>query len=94
MVEVGLTVPLNQEVYVWGSVRHVMGSADVSAPTGGGEIDATGTGPSFGISWRGDNKFYAVGGGSVTYYNIDLSSSLRGLLKADVDADLRCARRR
>ena len=87
MIEGGLTLPLSKKAYIWGSVRHAIGSADVSAPTGGGEIDVTGTGPSFGFSWKGENKLYLVGAGSVTDYNIDLSSGLRGLLKAGVDAD-------
>ena len=86
-VEAGLNVPLGEEAFGWISMRHLTGSADVSAPTGGGMIDATALGPSFGVSWRGQNNFYAVGGGSVTDFDIDFTSDMRGLLKAGVDGD-------
>ena len=36
------------------SVRHARGSADVSAPTGGGRIKAGGVGAAFGAAWRGE----------------------------------------
>ena len=87
IVEGGLNLPLSKELYGWASMRHVIGSADVSAPTGGGQIDATGTGPTFGVSWRGKSDFYAVACGSVTNYNIDFISGLRGLLEEGVDGD-------
>ena len=87
MVEAGLNVPLGKEAYGWVSMRHVTGLADVSASTGGGDIYATAMGPSFGVSWRGENDFYVVGGGSVTDFDIDFTSDMRGLLKAGVDGD-------
>ena len=82
--EAGLSVPLGENAYGWASVRHVVGVADVSAATGGGAIDAKGTGPTFGVSVGGESNFYAVGCGFLTYYDIDFSSDLRGLLQAGV----------
>ena len=35
----------------------------------------------------GENDFYAVGGGTVTDFDIDFTSDMRGLLKAGVDGD-------
>ena len=85
-VDVGINVPLGG-IDGWLSVRRVLGSADVSAPTGSGEIEATGTASSVGVSWRGRSNFYAVGCGSLTDYNINFSSNRRGLLKESVDGD-------
>ena len=83
-VEVGLNLALGEQAHGWVSVRHVTGFADVSAPTGGGRIDATAMGPTFGAYWRGERNFYLVGSGSVTDYDIDFTSDMRGLLRAGV----------
>ena len=84
-VEAGLNLSLGDRAHGWISVRHLTGSADVSASTGGGDIDATAMGPSFGVYWRGESNFYLVGSGSVMNYDIDFTSDLRGLLKAGVE---------
>ena len=70
----------------WASLRHVAGSADVSAPTGGGEIEATGFGPSLGFSWENAAGYYVNGRISVTRYETDLRSSGRGPLKKNMGA--------
>ena len=51
--EAGVEFTLFREANVtgWLSLRHVQGSAEVSAPMGGGEIEATGLGPSLGLVW-------------------------------------------
>ncbi len=69
----------------WASLRHVRGSADVSAPTGGGKIEATGFGASFGTSWENPAGYRASGRVSVTHYGADLRAGGRGLLKEGAD---------
>ena len=64
----------------WVSLRHVRGSADVSAPTGGGKIEAAGFGASFGGSWENAAGYFASGRFSVTRYETDLRGDGRGLL--------------
>ena len=49
-VEFGLSQ--QQNMTGWAALRHVKGSADVAASTGGGEIDASGFGASAGASWE------------------------------------------
>ena len=89
--EAGVEFALFREgnVTAWASLRHVQGLADVSAPTGGGEIEATGFGPALGVSWENAAGFYANGRISVTRYETDLHSDSRGLLKAGVGATIR-----
>ena len=77
----------NANVTGWASLRHVRGSAEVSAPTGGGEIEAAGFGPSLGVSWKNDDGHYARGRISLTRYETDLRSDGRGLLKEGVGVD-------
>ena len=88
--EAGVEFALFQEANVtgWASLRHVTGAADVSAPTGGGRIEATGFGPSLGVSWEDAAGFYANGRISVTRYETDLSADGRGLLKEGVVATI------
>ena len=73
----------------WASLRHVRGSADVSAPTGGGKIEAAGFGASFGASWENVAGYYASGHISVTRYETDLRADGRGLLKEGAGATVR-----
>ena len=69
---------------VWASLRHVRGSADVSAPTGDGEIESTGFGPSLGASWENAGGYYAEGRVSLILYESDVRTDGRGLLKEGV----------
>ena len=86
-VEAGRNVPFGEEARGWISVRHVRGSADVSSPTGGGEIDVEGIGISLGVHWQSVNDYYATGSFSLTDYNIDFSSDTLGRLKSGVDGN-------
>ncbi len=90
-VGAGVDFAFSREANVngWASLRHVRGSADVSAPTGGGKIDAEGFGASFGATWEDAAGYYASGRISVTRYGSDLRADGRGLLKGGVDATVR-----
>ena len=70
------------------SVRQVTGSAGVSAPTGGGDIEAKGIGVSLGAFWKGAGGYYANGSLSLTDYDVELASGDRsvGTLKNDAAA--------
>ena len=89
--EAGLEFALSQQGNItgWAGLRHVKGSADVSAPTGGGTIEASGLGASAGLSWENTAGYYATGSVSLTRYEMDLHSNGRGTLKDDVDATVR-----
>jgi len=84
--EAGLDFSLDENATGSVSVRRVRGRADVSAPTGGGKIEADGTGVTLGLSVTGANAHYARGGVSFTSYAADLSSDDLGPLKAGADA--------
>ena len=92
--EAGVAFTLLREANVaaWASLRHVQGWADVSAPAGGGKIEATGYGPSLGVSWENAAGLYADARISVTRYETDLRSDGRGLLKEGVGAQVRSLR--
>ena len=64
------------------------GSADVSAPTGGGDIEAVGLGVSIGTSWRVAGGWYANGSLSLTDYDVDVQSGADEIrvLKRDASA--------
>jgi len=64
----------------------------VSAPAGGGRIEATGFGPSLGVSWKDATGFYADAHISLTRYETDLRSDVRGSLKEGVGATIRSLR--
>ena len=81
--EAGLIASLGEDSEGWISVHHVRASADVSSPAGDGSVEVLGTGPAIGAAWRGTNGYYASGTFSLTFFNMDLSSDKRGLLKAD-----------
>ena len=89
--EAGVEFTLLRQANVtgWASLRHVRGSADVSAPTGGGKIEATGIGPSLGLSWENAAGYFGNGRISVTRYETDLRADGRGLLKEGVGATIR-----
>ena len=84
--EAGLDFSLDENATGSVSVRQVRGRADVSAPTGGGKIEADGIGVTLGLSVYGANAYYARGRVSLTSYAADLSSNDLGPLKAGVDA--------
>ena len=86
--EAGLYVSLGKNATGSVSVRHVKGSADVSAPTGGGKIEAEGLGFSLGASLNSANDYYARGRISLTNYSVDLSSDALGSLKNGVGASV------
>ena len=80
--EAGVTVSLAEDVDAWFAAHYLTGSADVSAATGGGGINVKGVGPSLGVHWGGASNYFVGADYSLTVYDIDLSSSTRGLLKA------------
>lgn len=71
------------------SVRRVQGSADVTARTGGGKIEAAGFGASVGVSWENINGHYVSGRFSVARYDTDLRADGRGPLKEHAGATAR-----
>ena len=71
------------------SLRRVRGSADVSAPTGGGRIEAEGVGASVGLAWKSEGGFHLAGRASATRYEADLRADGRGRLAPDVRATVR-----
>ncbi len=83
---VDVAFPWNKDITGTVSVRHVQASAEVSSPTGGGDVDAKGFGAGLGVSWGGASGYYVDGRLSVTGYKLDLSSDKRGGLKGDVGA--------
>ena len=89
--EAGVEFALSQEENVtgWASLRHVRGSADVSAATGGGKIEAAGVGASFGASWENAAGYHVSGRVSVTRYETDLRADGRGRLKKGAGATAR-----
>ena len=79
----------DQNVTGWASLRHVKGSAQVSAPTGGGTIDAAGFGVSAGASWGNTAGYYVGSSVSMTGYETDLRADGRGLLAEGTAATVR-----
>ena len=85
-LETGLDFRLSDVLIGSISMRMVSGSSDVSAPTGGGMIDAMGYGPAAGLTWHGAQGAYGEGRLSATWFNMDLGSDVRGTLKSGADA--------
>ncbi len=87
-IEVGLDAPLSEDGSLTGTlgVRRVSGSADVSAATGGGSIQARGYGVSLGLTWRSEADWYGTGRVSATRYSVDFRSDTLGDLRDGVDA--------
>ena len=86
MVSAGLDVSLYGNTAGSISVRHVQGSADVAAPTGGGRIGTDGLGVALGLSLTGSNAWYAKGGLAHMSHTVGLSSDELGRLKSGVKA--------
>ena len=85
-LEAGLDVPLGDGAVGMVSVRSILGSADVSAMTGGGRIEASGLGPVLGLYVGEASGSYARGTVSYTEYILDLESATRGSLEMGVGA--------
>ena len=87
-IELGLDAALSEDGSVTGTlgVRRVSGSADVSAATGGGSIEARGYGVSLGLTWRSEAGWYGTGRVSATRYSVGFGSDRLGGLRDDVDA--------
>ena len=87
-VGAGLDVAMGEDFTGSISLRHVTGSAEVSSPFGGGDIEAEGIGVSLGASWKGLGGYYANGSLSLTEYDVDVSSDDREIrtLKRDAGA--------
>ena len=85
-VESGMDFPLGHGLTGWAGVRLVSGSATVSAPTGGGRIEARGMGLIAGLAWEGEDGLYGRGRLSLTRYTADLISETRGGLKNGASA--------
>ena len=83
-VDAGRNVSLDEEIKGWISGRYVRGSADVSSPTGGGDLDAEEIGASIGARWQDANNYYVAGCFSLSDYSIDIFSDTRGRLKSGV----------
>ena len=82
-VEVGVNHPLGENLSGSAALRHVQGSGEVSSPAGGGEIDATGIGISFGTHWSAASGNYLASRLSLTDYDVDISTDKRGRLKGN-----------
>ena len=86
--EAGLDVSLGESLTGSISLIHVRGSAEVSSPFGGGDIEVKGIGVSLGASWTGAGGYYANGSLSLTNYDVELASGDRsvGTLKKNAAA--------
>lgn len=84
-IEAGFDIPMENDVTIGASFRSLQGSADVSAITGGGRIEADSIGAAFGISINRPDGFYAHGYYSFTDYKLDFASDRRGILKRGVN---------
>ena len=98
LVEAGIDIGLAGNLTGSPAARLVSGSAEVSAATGGGRIDARGHGLSFGLAWQSEEGWYADGRLSATRYAVDLKSAARGDLRSGAGAlvhtvDLEAGRR-
>ena len=85
-LETGVDFPVDDGLTGWAGVRMVSGSAKVSAPTGGGRIEAEGRGLIAGLAWEGEDDWYSKGQLSLTRYSADLFSAARGGLRSGVGA--------
>ena len=84
--EAGLEVSLGENVAAFVSARRLWGSADVTSPTGGGEIGARSSGMAVGLAFEGPDAHYARGRLSIATYTLDLSSNTADRLATGIDA--------
>ncbi|MYB89433.1 MAG: autotransporter outer membrane beta-barrel domain-containing protein [Proteobacteria bacterium] len=86
--EAGKHFTLNNNTEAWATLQYLDGTADVSSPVQGGDIDVQGLNISLELC-RGctDNEeTYVLGSISLGRYDLDLDSDTRGTLKQGVDA--------
>ena len=88
-VEAGTEFRLDEGLIGSVGLQAVSGSADVSAPTGGGTIDASGHGLSLGLAWDGAEGYYGTGRIAATWLDVDMESNTRGSLVTDVGSFVR-----
>ncbi len=79
-VEVGLGGGLGEEARIGASLHHRRGTAKV---TEGGDVELYGTGAGVSGTWTRD-ELYVDAQAAVTWYEADLGSSRRGVLKKDL----------
>ncbi len=79
-VAVGLDGALGEEARFGASLHHRRGTAEV---TEGGDVELYGTGAGVSGTWMRD-EFYVDAQAAVTWYEADLGSSRRGVLKKDL----------
>ena len=84
-VETGTDLELDEGLTGSIGLRVVSGSADVSAPTGGGAIEASGHGVGADLVWNGADGVYGTGRIAATWLDVDMESETRGGLENDVD---------
>ena len=86
-VEVGKHVLLDNGLDAWMALHYLDGTAEVSSPVKGGDIDVQGLGVSLELC-RGceDGDWYASGRIALARYDLDLTSDSRGRLQSGVDA--------
>jgi len=85
-VEAGIDIELSENAKGSISVRSVQGSADVTAPNGGGKIEARGFGVASSVVADLSNAWYARGRFALTDYTLDTASDMLGRLKTDSGA--------
>ena len=79
-LQAGVEAALGEDVLFGVSLHHRRGSADVSQ---GGKVALSGNGVGVSGTWRGD-AVYVDAQAEATWYEADLTSSLRGVLKTGV----------
>ena len=84
-VEAGKHVPLTGNFDAWAALHYLTGTAEVSSPVRGGDIDVQGLGLSLELCC-GTGDGYASARAALTRYDLDLSSDERGRLKSGVNA--------
>ena len=86
-VEAGKHVLLDNGLDAWAALHYLDGTADVSSPVRGGDIDVRGLGLSLELC-RGceSGDWYVSGRLALSRYDLDLSSDERGRLKSGADA--------
>lgn len=82
----GTDFSLNENLNGWIGARMLTGSAGISSPTGGGRIETLGLGPVAELTWENSNGFYASGGASLTWHDVDYSSASKASSKNGADA--------
>ena len=85
-VQLGKSLSFGEGLEGWFAVHYTQGDSEVSSPTGGGDIDAEGTGAAFDLQSQHTSGYYLGAHASFTSYDVDLSSDDIGRLRSSVDA--------